>query len=224
MIGNEEYVYELINDETDARICAQLLADEFVVHEPITRFDKISSKLFFDQISWPWMKHAFVEGLSFLARHRPSGNIVAAIIATDLYLRHKNHPYDASGAPALTPIIDILDEMEDIFIRHDFDQELKPNMVLHIGMGATRADHGHIGVATRLRAVAMDHARKAKEFQYAVVQTTNPVTRHIYLKMGGKILSEIDPNTWIWKKKNCTLYPYEKLSIDPIPNILIKLT
>ncbi|CAF4158659.1 unnamed protein product [Adineta steineri] len=225
MTHNEEYVYELIHDETTARICAHLLADEFVAHEPFTNFSLVSSKDLYDEIVWPSMLDALSDGLSFLARHRSSGEIVAAIIADDLYFGHKKHPYNPSGPPACTPVIDILDEMDDMFINRDFGQELKPHMVLHIWMGATRADHSGKGLATRLREVTIDHARDVKGFQYVFVQATGPATRHIYLKMGGKIVTEVDPTTWIWKKKdNGISCPYKNYNKGHIPNILIKMT
>jgi hypothetical protein len=225
MTDDDKYVYEVIDNEINARICAQLLADEFVSREPMTNFISISSKDFFDEVAWPSMVDALDERLSFLARDRSSGKIVAAMIATDLYFEHEKHLYEASGLPACIPVLDMLDEMENIFIQRDFGQELKPHMVLHIWMGATLVEHSNKGVGTQLRTVAMDHARKVKGFQYVYVQATSPTTQHIYLKMGGKIVTEVDPTTWIWKKKdNRISYPYKEYKKGSIPNILVKLT
>ncbi|CAF4089613.1 unnamed protein product [Rotaria sp. Silwood1] len=98
-------------------------------------------------------------------------------------------------------------------------------MVLQITTGATRAAHCGKGVASRLRASICDHARDAKGFQYALVQVSNPATRHIYTKkLGGKELTVIDPRTWLWKKKDDGLSrPYKDYEGGSVPNILLKL-
>src|SRR5271166_4899363 len=70
MIRDDEYTYELIDNISDARICAQMIAEEFVLHNPITIFDQVSVEDFFNERSWPIMMDIFDEQLSFLARHR----------------------------------------------------------------------------------------------------------------------------------------------------------
>ena len=226
MANNEEYVYELIQDETTARICAQLISDEFVAHEPFTSFGSVRSEQLFHESTWPSMVEAVPQQLSFVARHRSSGKVVGAIIANDLYVEHVQHPYEASSPPAFIAIIDLLDEMTDRFIHRDFARELKPNMVLHIWMGATLADHASKGVGSRLRAIVCDHARNGKGFQHVLVQATNPATRHIYMKkMSGKLVSEVDATTWLWKKKDDgTSCPYKEFKGTPVPNILVNFT
>ncbi|CAF0850567.1 unnamed protein product [Rotaria sordida] len=111
--------------------------------------NQITPQYFFQEASWPLIAEIFEERLSFLARHRASGDIIAAIFANDLYVARKKHPYNAASSPAAIPFTDLLDEMDDIFVCHDFGQELKPNMVLHITIGATRAAHAGKGVAGR---------------------------------------------------------------------------
>jgi hypothetical protein len=39
-MSDKEYVYEIISNETDALFCAQLIAEEFCTHNPITIFDQ----------------------------------------------------------------------------------------------------------------------------------------------------------------------------------------
>ncbi|CAF1174085.1 unnamed protein product [Rotaria sp. Silwood1] len=225
MTNVDEYTYEVINNENDAHVCARLIAEEFTSRNLLTIFDKISSERFFELVSWPWMKEALDQRLSFLARHRSSGEIVAAIIAMDLYVIRKKYPYDASSPPAAIPIEDLSDEMDEIFIRQDFGKELKPNMVLYILMGATRVQRSGKGVASRLRTLMCNNARNTQGFQYAIIQSTNQVTRHIYVdKMGGKELRIVDPRTWIWKKNGDELScPYKDYKGESISIILIKL-
>ncbi|CAF4013193.1 unnamed protein product [Rotaria sordida] len=217
----EEYAYEIIDNMDDARICTQLLAEEFSQYERLTSFYKISAQSLFDALL-PRIKDLLGQRLSFLARHRPSGEIVGAVIADDLYEKHKN--YSPDSPPATYPSRDLVNELINQFIHNDFDQELKPHLVAYILLGATRAQHTGKDVGSRLRAMVCNQAR-IQGFQYVLVQVSSPATRHIYTKkLGGKELSVIDPTTWIWKKKGDGSCPFKECHGDPIPNILIRLT
>src|SRR5437763_1307072 len=103
MSGHDEYIFELIKNMDDARACAKLMAEEFVVHEPLAKFHQLSPQFYFDKLSWPGLNSAMDDGLSFLVRHRPSGEIVAAIAGWDLYKMHQKNPYSASRPPAPSP-------------------------------------------------------------------------------------------------------------------------
>ena len=224
MANPNEYTYEVLETEHDARICAQLLAEEFAAHNAMAIFDQLTPQYLFEEDTWPLMMEVRNERLSFLARHRLSGEIVATICACDLYLAHQRHPFDPSSPPSSIKFFDILDELDDRFIHQDFGQQLEPNMVLQIVMGATRGAHSGKGVGARLRTALCEHARNTRGFKYALAQTTNQATRHIYLnKMGGQELSGIDPTTWVWKKKGDGSCPYQDYVGGSIPNILIQL-
>ncbi|CAF1031969.1 unnamed protein product [Rotaria sordida] len=225
MKHNDEYTYELIDNETDALICARLISEEFIQHNPIAVFDKISADDFFHERSWPMMMDVFDERLSFLARHRHSNEIVGAIIAGDLFVHNQNHPYDEFGIPSTIPHHDLLQDMANQFINYDFNQQLEPYFILHIGLGATRAQHSLKGVACQLRQLLCNYARDIKRFQYAFVQVTNPITKHIYTdKMGAQVVRIIDPTRWAWRKKNYQLYPYKDYKNGSIYNVLLELT
>lgn len=220
-----EYTYEVIDNENDARECARLLSEEFIAHNQMIIFDQLTAERMFEEDSWPTMSDVLDERLSFLARDRSTGKIVATICAGDLYLAQEKHPYDPRGPSSKIPFFDLLEEMDQIFIQRDFQQELKPNMVLQIIMGASRAEYAKKGVGTGLRTFMCDYARDVRGFRYALAQTTHPATRHIYLnKMAGKELTIIDPTKWIWKKKGNDVRPYENYTGGSLPNILIELT
>lgn len=220
-----EYTYELIATESDARLCAQLLAEEFTANNPITIFDRVSADSFHRDCTWPLTNDMYKEGLSFLARYRPSNEIVAAVIAGDLYTYHQRHPYNTQSGPQAIPVSDLLDEMDNSFIERDFGQELKPTLVLHITVGAVRADHCGKGVATQVRQAMCNFARDQHGFGYALVQITNPVTGYIYMnKMGGEEVTVVDPTTWKWKKKDDgSSMPYKDYTGGLITNILLTL-
>lgn len=221
-----EYFYEIIANNNDARLAAQLLAEEFSAWNPITSFDRISPQQFFEQCAWPLVQRTWSEGVSMLARQHSTGEIVAATIAGDLFLQHQNEQFsDISNRSSAIAVDDLLNEMDDLFISRDFGQELQANMVLHITLGAVRHEHSGKGIASEMRELIAENARKRKGFQYLLVQTTNEATRHIYLKkMNGKEVTIMDPTTWLWKKQGDQLiYPYKDYRGGCIPNILVKL-
>ena len=217
---SDDYTYEIITTEADARQCAQLLAEEFSSHNLITLFDRIDATTFFNECAWPLTKNLLAEHLSYLARHRPTGEIVAVTLAGDLYFQH------ASDRPHNIPIDDLLEEMDHLFVTRDFGEELKPNMVLHISLGAVRFEHSGKGLASGMRRILCNHARDQRGFPYALVQVTSQATRHIYLnKMAGREVTIVDPRTWIWKKNtDQAACPYKDYRGGVIPNILLNLS
>jgi hypothetical protein len=55
-----EYVYEVIDNGTDARTCAQLIAEEFSLHEPICVFSHTTLEYFFEEVSYPLIKKKYL--------------------------------------------------------------------------------------------------------------------------------------------------------------------
>ncbi|CAF1399068.1 unnamed protein product [Adineta steineri] len=222
-MSNDEYIYEIIKNEDDARYCAQLIAEEFSAHNPITYFDRITSTCFFNECSWPLLKNVLDEHISLLVRDRSTNKIIATTFAGDLYLQHeKKNLSDTSHTIAVDHL---LDEMDELFIKQDFGQELKPNMVLHVTLCAVHSQYAGKGIITQMCKRICDYASKEKGFQYILVQVTSQATRHIWVnKLGGKEVTIIDPTTWIWKRKGDeVLYPYKDYEGGLIPNILVKL-
>lgn len=223
-MADNDYLYEIIDDETNARHCARLLAEEFCAHNSITKFDQASPEDYFNECSWILTKEMFPERLSFLVRHRSTGEIIGALLAGDLYKQYDKSD-NISKELYTMPLDHLLEELDELFIKHDFKQELKPNMVLHIEMCAIQFQHSGKGIANRLNKVACEYARDKQGFQYALAQVTDNATRHIYLnKMNGKEMSVIDPKSWVWENENNELiYPFKDFKGSSIPNILMKL-
>ncbi|CAF4339222.1 unnamed protein product, partial [Rotaria sp. Silwood2] len=203
MAIDDEYEIVLIKNEIDARLCAKLIADEFALHNSLSVFIQSTPEKLFDECFWPFMINVLDEKLSFLMRHRPTNEIAAVVIANDLFLECKNHPYDISSPASSIPNIDLFSEMLAQFVNHDYDQELKPNIILSVSVVVTKSKHSGKSLAAHLSAHTCNYARYTKGFQYALVQTSNPATRNIYVKkMNGKEIMIVDPATWLWKKKD----------------------
>ena len=223
--SNDEYEMNLIENEADVRSCAKLLAEEFASSNDLTIYNKATAERLYDAWLFPLLQTVLDQKLSVFARHRPTNEIVAAIIGQDLFAYCERNPYDPSAPPAPTPLRDLFNEMIDDFIRHDLDQKLKPNLVLFISAGATLSKHTGKGIAARLRTYLCNYARDTKGYEYAFIQTMHPATRHIYIKkMNGKELAVVDPANWVWKKQGDGLSrPVKDYKGEPIVNILVKL-
>jgi hypothetical protein len=137
MVDNAEYTFEIIDNSSDARLCAQLLAKAFALHNPMANFHQMSTQQYYDAFMMPIANEVLDEQLSFLARYRRSGEIVGAIVAGDMYLHHQKHPYEPTSDPQKVALSDLIQELKDQFLRRDLGHELKPQMVLHISVGGT---------------------------------------------------------------------------------------
>lgn len=224
-MADGDYIYEILSNDDDARACAQLLAEEFTAHNPITRFDQIDVQQFFEQCSWPLVQSVYPEHLSIIARNPSNGEIIAATIAHDLYLQHERQNQSSTQLLSTIPVDHLLNEMDELFINRDFGQELKKNQVLHIALSAIRHEYSGQNITSRMSEKLCEYARDERGFKYALVQVTNPATRHIYVKkLRGKEVTLFDPTTWIWKKNDQeSLCPYKEYQGGIIPNILLEL-
>ncbi|CAF4312707.1 unnamed protein product, partial [Rotaria sordida] len=114
------------------------------------------------------------EKLSFLIRHQPTNEVVAAIIANDLFSYYEKRRFETFNPISNYPTKYLFTEMLDKFVHVDFDQELKPNTVLFLLSDATRFTHAGNNLAAQLRAHICNHARNTRGFQYAFIQTFHP--------------------------------------------------
>ena len=214
----ENYSYEVLTSNEDARVCAELTTDSFTKTNTITMSHGVTTQEHFEKISFPLINKALHQHLSLFARDQTTQEIVGCIIVTDFYLDQLYHqPYTGSYTLGY-----LFEELTEMFISN-LHEELKPNTILYISLIATKQSQIGKGLATRLSQLACQHARQKHGFRYALVQVTHSATKHIYLKkFNGKVVSEIDPTTWIWKKGG-NIIPYKEWTTEPLPNILFSL-
>ena len=223
MITDSEYGLALIENEIDGRACAQLIAEEFASFNSLSLFNRSTSQSLFDDWLYPLLLEVIDQRLSFFVRHLPTNEIIAALIASDLFLLCDKHPYDSHVDPSSNSLTDLFDEMRHQFVCQQFGPTLKINMVVAISAGATRSSYANKGIASRLRTHLCRYAHEQRAYEYAFVQTVHPATRHIYLnKFKGKEINKIDPANWIWKKKGDGERPLSDYRGEPITNILIQ--
>jgi hypothetical protein len=51
--SNDEYEINLIENETDARLCTKLIAEEFALSNPLSVFTKTTAQHLYDSWLWP---------------------------------------------------------------------------------------------------------------------------------------------------------------------------
>ncbi|CAF3551016.1 unnamed protein product [Rotaria sp. Silwood1] len=226
MASNDEYETVLIDNDTDAHLCAKLLAEEFASNNALSILNQSTAEDIYNEWSWPLLIDVLDKKLSFLTRHSRTNEIAATIIAHDLFTYCEKNPFDATSPPPYDPAVDLHDEMFHRFVQHDFEQELKPNMVLFISAVVTQFKHTGKKLAAQLSTHACKHAKDTKGFRYAFVQTSSAATRHIYSKkMNGKEIAIVDPATWIWKRTDDVLSrPFKDYKGEPVANILVDLS
>jgi hypothetical protein len=218
MTDDQNYSYEVLTTNEDARTCAQLISNVFTKSNAVTMSYGMTTEEHFEETSLPLVNNVLDEHLSFFARDKTTQEIVGCIITNDFYLSWLSHDLST----AIHSLTDLFYELDDMFV-NNLDEELKPNTILQIGLMAIKEGEADKGLATHLSRVACEHARQTRGFRYAHVQPTHPATKHIYLKkFNGKIVSEIDPTTWIWQRGGNTI-PYREWITESIPNILFSL-
>jgi len=223
---NDDYEIVLIDNENDARLCAQVLSKEFSLSNPLVVFNKYKSEHLFENWLWPLMTEVLDEKLSFLVRHRPTNEIVAAMVSTDFFLYQQKHPNEYPKSSSGSSASDMYADMRHRFIHHDLPHQLEPNMMIFVVIVATSSQHVGKGLAGRLGAHVCRYAKHVRGFQYAFVQTSNAATRHIYTtKLNGKETSILHPKNWLWKTDDNQdgTYPFQDYDDEPIVNILVEL-
>ena len=218
-----DYLYEILVTTEDIEMCARIAAESFTESNPFTRFHGFTFDHFYEHVSVPLMNELINERLSMLARNRYTRQIVGCVIAGDLYLERLRYKPD-SGSFAIG---DLLNELDEMFIRSNTSREgqLKPNLILHISLVATKLSEIGKGIMSQLIYQVCRNAQKTGGFKYAYAQITHPASRHIFeKKLGAKIVSHIDPTTWLWKRRGDTCpYPYKEWTGGPIVNIRLAL-
>ena len=218
---NDEYVIDIVENESDARLCARLIAEQFVQNNPL--FIGTNADEFYNLRLCPLILELFDQKLCFVVRHRPSNEIIGGLIASDLFLYCEKHP--CNGLPPISdnPRSDLFNEMRYHFVQHQFGQFLKQNLVLYIIAVATHSSHSNKGILSKLIKYVYNYAKDQCGFEYVFVQTVHPATRFTFVnKMNGKILNTVHPASWfatkdIYDKSN----PMKDYQGEPICNVVI---
>lgn len=189
-----DYLYEILVTTEDIETCARIAAESFTESNPFARFHEYTADHFYEHVSVPLINELINERLSMLARNRYTRQIVGCVIADDLYLERSRYKPDSG----LLASEDLLNELDEMFIRSNTSHEdqLKPNLILHITLVATKKCETGKVIMSQLIYQVCQNAQKTGGFKYAYAQITHPASRHIFeKKLGAEIVSHIDPIT-----------------------------
>ncbi|UJR18654.1 hypothetical protein I4U23_005562 [Adineta vaga] len=211
---DENYTFEILQAHRLPE-CAALLADSFTKTNPIhlylhTTYDQFYPMTLFRSDC------ILKDRLSLVAIHKQTNELHGCIQASDAKTLKEHHPIlptettiDLENMKAFNDIIEELEEKYFSEYMKMNGQELKENCIVQLLLGGTRVGcEGH-GLGTKLRRLALEHAHQ-RGYKQAIVETSNPVTYHIYMKkLGGKEFASIYAPTWIWKKNGNSSLPFE---------------
>ncbi|CAF1382565.1 unnamed protein product [Adineta ricciae] len=220
-VANDDFIIEVLRSEENAYACARLIAEAFAKSNPMTVFKGISAEVHFEKIALPLALSVLNQELSLLVRKHSTDEIIGCILSTDLYLKSICSMTNTTGI-AHEDLIADLDRMSYEYF--NATEQLTRNSVIHFLLHATKIGEEGNGVGSYLIRETCKYAREIKGFKYAHAQTTNPAMKHIYDKIGGEVISQIDPATWMWKNcGNSDEYPFKTWTAGPMPNICVKL-
>jgi len=161
--------------DADAR--AKLLAEVFSRRDPpavavgLTDFE-------FEAFARLFCPKAEAEGLTIVARHSGTGELVGALLTEDSAAEMPDG-VDRLGAK-FDPVFDILGQLET---EYRGDRIICPGESLHLFLLGVSEKVAGKGVAQQLIMTCLDHGVK-RGYRMAVTEATNKVSQHIFRKLG----------------------------------------
>ena len=171
---------------------SKLVAECFCQGEPLSRFLGIES----EQMDTHFVQHvvekAVNDEMSLICVENNAQRMVAVMLNEDFH--DTLHPDEAmvnelgKNFPQILPILELLDHLDQKLVQKKFDgvETICRNRIFHAFMGATHEDYCGRGLAKKLREITADFARSL-EFAYVCVEPTNPITQHIWKKLGATV-------------------------------------
>ena len=121
---------------------------------------------------------AAVEGLTIVARHAGTGELVGALLTEDSASALPDGMDRLS--PKFEPIFDILGQLDT---EYRGDRAVRPGESLHLFLLGVAESVAGRGVAQHLISTCLEHGAR-KGYRLAVTEATNKVSQHIFRKLG----------------------------------------
>jgi len=121
---------------------------------------------------------AAVEGLTIVARHAGTREMVGALLTEDSASALPDGMERLS--PKFEPIFDILGQLDT---EYRADRPVRPGESLHLFLLGVAESVAGRGVAQHLVATCLEHGAR-QGYQRAVTEATNTVSQHIFRKLG----------------------------------------
>jgi GNAT superfamily N-acetyltransferase len=168
--------YAVLTTASEAEEMVRVLAETFCRRDPPSIATGLTPAEFgaFARLLCP---KAIVEGLTIVARHVVTGEIVGAVLTED----------GASGLPEgmdrlsrkLDPIFDILGQLDAAYRG---DRAARPGEALHLFLLGVAESASGRGVAQRLVSTCLENGAR-KGYRRAVTEATNEVSQHVFRKL-----------------------------------------
>lgn len=162
---------------SDAEAMARLLGEVFSRQDPPAVAVGLTPSEFevFVRLFCP---KAAVEGLTIVARHSGTRQLVGALLTED---SASSLPDGMDGlSPKFEPIFDILGQVDT---EYRGDQAVHPGESLHLFLLGVAESVAGRGVAQQLVSTCLEHGAR-KGYRLAVTEATNKVSQHIFRKLG----------------------------------------
>ena len=162
---------------SDAEEMARLLGETFSRQDPPAVAVGLTPSEFeaFVRLLCP---KAAVEGLTIVARHAVTRELVGALLTEDSASALLDGMDGLS--PKFEPIFNILGQLDT---EYRGDRAVRPGESLHLFLLGVAESVAGRGVAQRLVSACLEHGAR-KGYRLAVTEATNKVSQHIFRKLG----------------------------------------
>ncbi|HZD10077.1 MAG TPA: GNAT family N-acetyltransferase [Candidatus Binatia bacterium] len=176
-VAEEQPIEYAVYAVQDADEMARLLGEVFSRRDPPAVAVGLTPSEFeaFVRLFCP---RAAVEGLTIVARHTGSGELVGALLTEDSAAALPDGMDRLS--PKFEPIFDILGQLDT---EYRGDRAVRPGESLHLFLLGVAESVAGRGVAQHLVSTCLEHGAR-KGYRFAVTEATNLVSQHIFRKLG----------------------------------------
>ena len=185
--------YELF-DINDLHELAEMTADIFARHEPVTSSLDISSASFTDfiRLLWPKLEQ---ETLTVIARNQESRQIIGAMVSDDFAIESPEEMRQLGDN--YEPLWAILDDLDN---RYKQGRVLPKGEYLHFFLLAVDPRQSGKNVAKHLVQTCLENGIR-KGYKTGIVEATGIVSQHIFRKFGFVARFEAPYKTFTFQGK-----------------------
>ncbi len=166
-----------VSAASDADAMAKLLGEVFSRRDPPAVAVGLTASEF-EEFVRLFCPKAEAEGLTIVARHSGTGELVGVLLTEDSASEMPDGMDRLSAK--FDPVFDILGQLE---LEYRGDQLVRPGEALHLFLLGVSEKVAGKGVAQRLVAVCLENGAK-RGYRMAVTEATNKVSQHIFRKFG----------------------------------------
>ena len=175
--GDEQTIEYGIYSAGDADAMARLLGEAFSRRDPPALAVGLTASEF-EAFARLYCPRAAVEGLTIVARHAGTRELVGVLLTEDAALGPPDGMEQLS--PKFEPILDILSRLDAAY---KGDRTVRPGELLHLLLLGVAESAAGRGVAQQLVSTCLEHGAR-RGYRLAVTEATNTTSQHLFRKLG----------------------------------------